>query len=174
MPPVKQVRKAPRLIARARRKKAFDTRLGGGLTHILMKPALTIGEVAERAGVTVKTVRFYSDAGLLPPAGRSEGNYRLYTLGDVVRVGLIRSLREAGFSIGEIRAVLARHLPLAEALRLRRAAVEPHIRALRHVASALRLALRSDPSEDDLRRLFSVTTLSNAARKAAIESRLPP
>jgi DNA-binding transcriptional MerR regulator len=134
-----------------------------------MKRNLTIGEVAERAGVTVKTVRFYSDAGLLPPAARSEGNYRLYTLGDVVRVGLIRSLREAGFTIREIRAVLARDLPLAEALRLRLAAVEAQMRALRHVASALRLALRRDPSEDDLRRLFSVTTLSNAERKAAIE-----
>jgi DNA-binding transcriptional MerR regulator len=133
-----------------------------------MKRDLTIGDVAERGGVTVKTVRFYSDAGLLPPAGRSESNYRLYTLGDVVQVGLIRSLREAGFTIREIRAVLSRDLPLAEALRLRLAAVEAQMKALRHVASALRLALRSDPSEDDLRRLFSVSTLSNAERKAAI------
>lgn len=101
-----------------------------------MKRDLTIGEVAERAGVTVKTVRFYSDAGLLPTAGRSESNYRLYTLGDVVQVALIRSLREAGFAIREIRAVLARDLPLAEALRVRLAAVEAQIRALRPVASA--------------------------------------
>ena len=134
-----------------------------------MKRDLTIGEVAERAGVTVKTVRFYSDAQLLPPVKRSESNYRLYTLGDVVRVGLIRSLRDAGFTIREIRAVLARDLPLAEALRLRLAAVEAQMKALRHVASALRLALRSDPSDDDLRRLFSVSTLSSAERKAAIQ-----
>src|SRR5262245_53591371 len=134
-----------------------------------MRRDLTIGELAEQAGVTVKTVRFYSDAELLPPAGRSGANYRLYSLGDVVRVGLIRSLREAGFTIREIRAVLARDLPLAEALRLRLAAVEAQMKALRHVASALRFALRCDPSEEDLRRLFKVTTLSYTERKAAIE-----
>jgi DNA-binding transcriptional MerR regulator len=135
-----------------------------------MKRDLTIGEVAERTGLTVKTLRFYADAGLLPPTGRSEGNYRLFGPADVMRALLIRSLREAGFTIREIKAVLARDLPLKEALSLRLAAVEAQMKALRQIASALRLAVLSDPSEDDLRRLLSVTRLSNADRKAAIEA----
>jgi DNA-binding transcriptional MerR regulator len=130
---------------------------------------LTIGEMAERTGLTVKTLRFYANAGLLPPSGRSEGNYRLFTLDDVMRALAIRSLREAGFTIREIGAVLGCDLPLKEALSLRLAAVEAQMKALKRVASALRLALRSDPSEDDLRRLLTVTRLSNADRKAAIE-----
>jgi DNA-binding transcriptional MerR regulator len=134
-----------------------------------MKRDLTIGEMAERTGLTVKTLRFYANAGLLPPSGRSEGNYRLFTLGDVMRALTIRSLREVGFTLREIGAVLGRDLPLKEALNLRLAAVEAQMTALRRVASALRVALKSDPSEDDLRRLLSVTRLSNADRKAAIE-----
>ena len=134
-----------------------------------MKRELTIGEMAERTGLTVKTLRFYANAGLLPPSGRSEGNYRLFTLNDVMRALTIRSLREAGFTLREIGAVLKRDLPLKQALRLRLAAVEAQVAALRRVASALRLALKSDPSEDDLRRLLTVTQLSNADRKAAIE-----
>ena len=134
-----------------------------------MKRELTIGEMAERTGLTVKTLRFYANAGLLPPSGRSEGNYRLFTLNDVMRALTIRSLREAGFTLREIGAVLKRDLPLKQALSLRLAAVEAQVAALRRVASALRLALKSDPSEDDLRRLLTVTQLSNADRKAAIE-----
>jgi len=134
-----------------------------------MKRELTIGEMAERTGLTVKTLRFYANAGLLPPSGRSEGNYRLFTLNDVMRALTIRSLREAGFTLREIGAVLKRDLPLKQALSLRLAAVEAQVAALRRVASALRLVLKSDPSEDDLRRLLTVTQLSNADRKAAIE-----
>lgn len=134
-----------------------------------MKRDLTIGEMAGRTGLTVKTLRFYANAGLLPPSGRSEGNYRLFTLDDVMRALTIRSLREAGFTLREIRAVLKRDLPLRQALSLRLAAVEAQMTALRRVTSALRLALKSDPSEDDLRRLLTVTKLSNADRKTAIE-----
>lgn len=67
---------------------------------------LTIGELAERAGVTVKTVRFYSDRGLLPASGRSTGGHRRYGLEALDRLRLIRSLRELGLPLPEVRRVV--------------------------------------------------------------------
>ncbi len=130
---------------------------------------LTIGELARRTAVPVKTLRFYSDEGLLPPAGRSASGYRLYDDDAALRVELIRTLRDAGLGLERVRAVLARELSLADALRLQLAAVEAHLASLKHVASALRAALRSEPTEHDLRRLYAVTKLSNEERKAVVE-----
>lgn len=134
-----------------------------------MAKRLTIGELSRRTGVPVKTLRFYSDEGLLPPAERSRSGYRLYAEEHVLRIDLIRTLREAGIGITAISGVLRRELSLEEALRLRLGAVEAHVASLQRVAAALRATLRSGASEADLRRLSMVTKLSNEERRAVIE-----
>lgn len=130
---------------------------------------MTIGALSRRTGVPVKTLRFYSDEGLLPPAGRSRSGYRLYGDDAIVRIDLVRTLREAGLGLDAIEKVLRRETSLADALRLRLVAVEAHVASLKRVAAALRAALRSDPNEDDVRRLCAVTRLSNEERKQVIE-----
>lgn len=130
---------------------------------------ITIGALARRSGVPVKTLRFYSDEGLLPPSDRTSGGYRVYGDEAVLRLDLIRTLREAGLGIAAIKAILARELSLGDALRLRLTAVEAHIVSLQQVAAALRASLRSEPNQDDLRRLCTVTRLTNEERKAVIE-----
>ncbi|HEU4407175.1 MAG TPA: MerR family transcriptional regulator [Polyangiaceae bacterium] len=135
----------------------------------MTKERLTIGELSRRTGIAVKTLRFYSDEGLLPPAGRTRGGYRLYGPADLARLDLIRTLREAGLPLATIRSVVEREVGLGDALRLRLRAVEAHIVSLQHVAAALRAALRSEPSDEDLRRLCAVTRLSNEERKAVIK-----
>jgi len=134
------------------------------------KPALTIGDLSRRTGLPVKTLRFWSDEGLLPPASRSKSGYRLYADESLVRLDLVRTLREAGLGLDSIKKVLRRDLSLADALRLRLGAVEAHVASLHRVAAALRAALRTDePDEDDVRRLCAVTRLTNEERKAVIE-----
>lgn len=129
----------------------------------------TIGEAARLSGVSVRTLRYYSDEGLLPPAARTEGGYRVYTDADLVRLDLIRTLRRAGCGLDEIRSVLARELPLGTVLQLRLQTLEAEIAAQRRVAGALRAALRSPhPTEDDLRRIWTMTSLSQAERRAVI------
>lgn len=66
----------------------------------------SIGELAERAGVTVKAVRFYSDNGLLPEASRSAGGHRRYGPDALGRLRLLRSLRTLGLPVREVRRVL--------------------------------------------------------------------
>ncbi|MFE9610692.1 MerR family transcriptional regulator [Streptomyces sp. NPDC006012] len=66
----------------------------------------SIGELAEHAGVTVKTVRFYSDRGLLPETARSVGGHRRYGPGALERLRLIRALRTLDLPIPQIRRIL--------------------------------------------------------------------
>jgi DNA-binding transcriptional MerR regulator len=68
---------------------------------------LQIGEVAERTGVTQRTLRFYEEKGLLKPPTRMEGGFRLYSEDDVQRVEQIRQLQKLlGFSLAEIKEMV--------------------------------------------------------------------
>ena len=68
---------------------------------------LQIGEVAERTGVTQRTLRFYEEKGLLKPPTRMEGGFRLYSDADVQRVERIRRLQTLlGFSLAQIKEMV--------------------------------------------------------------------
>ena len=68
---------------------------------------LQIGEVAERTGVTQRTLRFYEEKGLLKPPSRLEGGFRLYSEEDVQRVEQIRRLQTLlGFTLAEIKEMV--------------------------------------------------------------------
>jgi DNA-binding transcriptional MerR regulator len=70
-------------------------------------PHLQIGEVAERTGVTQRTLRFYEEKGLLKPPSRMEGGFRLYSEADVQRVERIKRLQQLlGFSLAEIKELV--------------------------------------------------------------------
>ncbi len=67
----------------------------------------TIEQVAARTGLTKRTLRYYEEVGLLPPTGRTEGNYRRYNEEDIQRLERIMKLRDLlGFSLADIREVL--------------------------------------------------------------------
>lgn len=68
---------------------------------------LQIGEVAERTGVTQRTLRFYEEKGLLQPPSRMDGGFRLYSEDDVRRVEQIKRLQKLlGFTLAEIKEML--------------------------------------------------------------------
>jgi DNA-binding transcriptional MerR regulator len=67
---------------------------------------LQIGEVADRVGLSLRTLRYYEEVGLLAPAQRTEGGFRLYTDEHVERLALIRRLKSLGFTVGETRELL--------------------------------------------------------------------
>ena len=70
-------------------------------------PLLKIQEVGALLGLTARTIRYYEELGLLTPAARSEGDYRLYDEDDVERLRFIKDLRDdAGFSLAEISQML--------------------------------------------------------------------
>lgn len=67
---------------------------------------LKIGELAKRSGCQVETIRFYEKEGLLPPAVRSQGNYRLYSEMHAERLQFIRHCRSLDMTLHEIRQLL--------------------------------------------------------------------
>ena len=70
-------------------------------------PLLRIQQVAAEVGLTTRSIRYYEELGLLKPAARSEGSYRLYDEDDLERLRFIKGLRDdAGFSLAEIGQLL--------------------------------------------------------------------
>ncbi|HEU4673593.1 MAG TPA: MerR family transcriptional regulator [Candidatus Limnocylindrales bacterium] len=75
---------------------------------------LKIQEVAAELGLTPRRIRYYEELGLLRPAARSEGDYRLYDADDLERLSFIKGLRDdAGFSLAEIGQLLEDELARA-------------------------------------------------------------
>ena len=71
-----------------------------------MERKLTIGQLAELAGVPRKTIRYYEQVGVLPPPGRSDARYRLYSDIDVRRVELVRRARALDMGLAEVRELV--------------------------------------------------------------------
>jgi DNA-binding transcriptional MerR regulator len=67
----------------------------------------SIGDLARRTGLTVRTIRFYSDRGIVPPADRSPAGYCRYGIDAVARLDLVRTLRDLGVDLSTIRKALA-------------------------------------------------------------------
>jgi len=65
--------------------------------------ALKVGDLAKQTGVSVRTLHYYDEIGLLSPSHRTEAGYRLYSREDIIRLQQIVSLRQIGFSLEEIR-----------------------------------------------------------------------
>ncbi|MFF4243217.1 MerR family transcriptional regulator [Streptomyces sp. NPDC001822] len=112
-----------------------------------------IGELARRAGVTVKTVRFYSDRGLLPEAARSPGGHRRYGPDALERLRLIRSLRTLDLPVSTVHRVLGDDDrgraggALEEAVARQLAELGTQLTALRWREAALRAVQESPPSD---------------------------
>src|SRR5689334_11627143 len=124
------------------------------------RPLMTVGEIAERCGVTVRTLHHYDRIGLLAPSGRSAAGYRLYTDADLQRLQHLVVYRRLGFPLQDIAALL--NDPDADVtahLRRQRAAVAAHLDRLHDLLAALDRALENTMTDqpatpDDLRALF--------------------
>jgi MerR family mercuric resistance operon transcriptional regulator len=68
---------------------------------------IRIGTLSQLSGCNIETIRYYERVGLLPPPARSMSRYRLYDADDVRRLVFVRRARELGFSLDQVRALLA-------------------------------------------------------------------
>jgi MerR family transcriptional regulator, copper efflux regulator len=67
---------------------------------------MQIGEVADRTSLSLRTIRYYEEVGLVIPSARSQGGFRLYTDADVDRLRLIRRMKPLELSLDEMRDLL--------------------------------------------------------------------
>jgi MerR family transcriptional regulator, copper efflux regulator len=65
-----------------------------------------IGEVADAVGLSLRTIRHYEEVGLVPPSGRTEGGFRLYSDPDVDRLRLVKQMKPLGFTLEEMADIL--------------------------------------------------------------------
>ncbi|MEV7729659.1 MerR family transcriptional regulator [Streptomyces sp. NPDC087917] len=112
----------------------------------------SIGELAAGTGVSVKTLRYYSDSGLLPVADRSAGGHRRYGTEAWERIRLIRRLRALDTPIATITQVVTGERSLGDLVAAELEAVEERLTELRWRQATL-MALDGCPGEERLRRL---------------------
>ena len=129
---------------------------------------ITIGELARRTGLTVRTLRFYADGGLVAPAARSDAGYRLYDADAAVRAELVRTMRELGVDLPTIRRVLARELTVADVAATHAAALETQIRVLRARRAVLQAAARRGSEPQEMKLMHRLAQLSDDERRRIV------
>ena len=78
----------------------------GGVTGNPRDGLVQIGQVAERTGLSLRTIRWYEEEGLVVPTARTEGGFRLYSADDVARLEVIKRMKPLGFALEEMRELL--------------------------------------------------------------------
>ncbi|GAA4932756.1 DNA-binding transcriptional MerR regulator [Actinomycetospora succinea] len=120
----------------------------------------TVGQTAERSGLTVRTLHHYDEIGLLRPSRRSAAGYRLYTQDDLLRLQHVVVYRRLGFSLEEVAVLLDDpDADVAAHLRRQRAEVMSRLDELAELVTAIDRALEAEVSgiqltPDEQRELF--------------------
>lgn len=130
---------------------------------------LTIGELSDRTGIPVRTLRFWSDDGAVPPVSRSAGGYRMYDAGSVARVELVRTLRELGFGLDDVRRVLTGRTTVAEIASTHVAALDAQIRALKVSRAVLSTVAKRGSTTEETALMNRLARLSAAERTHIID-----
>ena len=124
-----------------------------------------IGDLASRAGISVRTLHHYDEIGLLRPSLRTEAGHRLYTAADVARLQQVLSLRQLGLSLDEVRACLDRpDFAPREVIRLHVARLRQQIAWQRQLCERLEalaalLDTAGEVSADEFLRTIEVMTM---------------
>jgi DNA-binding transcriptional MerR regulator len=130
---------------------------------------LTVGRLARRCGVSTRTVRFWSDEGLLPPAGRSAAGHRRFDATAVARLDLVRALRELGLGLDEVRAVLERRRTVAEVAAAHVQAIDGRLRTLRVQRAICTLLAEGELTEEKITIMNDLARLSAQERQRMID-----
>jgi MerR family transcriptional regulator, thiopeptide resistance regulator len=113
--------------------------------------ALTVGQVAEQLGVTVRTLHHYDEIGLLVPSERSPAGYRLYTVEDITRMQHVVVYRRLGFPLEEIALLLDEpSADVSEHLRRQREAVMSRLDEMQDLVTAIDRALEKEMAGNKL------------------------
>ena len=124
----------------------------------------TIGELARRTGLSVRTIRFYSDAGVVPPSGRTAAGYRLYDTEALARLETARTLRDLGLDLETVTRILDRELTLGDVVALHADALDAQIRILRLRRSVLRAVAKRTTTLETMELMHNLAKLSEEER----------
>src|SRR3954453_21962825 len=146
----------------------LDSPVGGDCTLERMTALIGIGDLANRTGLPVRTIRFYSDEGVVPPADRTAAGYRLYGPDALARLSLVRTLRDLGLDLATIRRVLEREVSLTDVAAAHAAALDAQIRVLRVQMALLQAVARRDSDPEELLKMHRLARLSDDEGKRMV------
>ncbi|MCL1694031.1 MAG: MerR family transcriptional regulator [Actinomycetia bacterium] len=106
--------------------------------------AYTVGELASMAGITVRTLHYYDEIGLLPPTGRTQGGYRQYDDSAVDKLRTILTFRELGLGLEEVARAIADHTNAHATLRDAHNRITSQITRLTAIAASLEHAIQEE------------------------------
>ncbi|MCI2423418.1 MerR family transcriptional regulator [Saccharopolyspora sp. K220] len=129
----------------------------------------TIGELARRTGLSVKTIRFYSDSGVVPPTDRTAAGYRRYDVTAVSRLELVRTLRELGAGLDEVQRVLARETTVSQLASTHLGLLEEQMRLLQTRRAVLRAVVKLNRSTEEVRLMHKLAQMSDEERNRLID-----
>lgn len=129
----------------------------------------SIGDLARRTGLPVKTIRFWSDRGIVPPTDRGPTGHRRYDADALARLELVRTLRELGVDLPSVRRVVEREVALPEVAAAHADALATQIRVLRLRRAVLTVVARrgSDAARAEI--LHRLAGLAEAERRRLVD-----
>ena len=133
------------------------------------EPLLSIGELARRTGLPVRTIRFWSDAGVLSPAARAGGGRRLYDAACADQAELVSTLRELGLGLADVRRVLAGEASIAEVAAAHRDALDAQIRVLQLHRAALAVVVKRAAGDEERAMMNKLAEMPAAERRQMID-----
>ncbi len=131
-------------------------------------PRYSIGELARRTGLTVKTIRFYSDRGIVPPSSRTSSGHRRYGIDALARLDLVRTLRELGLDLATVRKVVDSEAVLSDVAAAHAQALEVQIRVLRLRHAVLTAVAKRGSTPEEMTLMHQLAQLSEDERRRLI------
>ncbi|MEV1240844.1 MerR family transcriptional regulator [Nonomuraea sp. NPDC050022] len=129
----------------------------------------TIGQLAQRTGLQARTIRFWSDSGVVPPAHRSSGGYRLYDAEAVARLDLVRTLRDLGLGLDAIQQIVEKRVALRELAQTHVKALDAEIRTLKVRRAVLHVLAQRDSTTEEITLMHALARLSARERQQIID-----
>lgn len=129
----------------------------------------TIGDLARMTGLSVKTIRYWSDTGVVPPTDRTPAGYRLYDRAALDRLALVRTLRDLGIDLASVHSILDSRVTVAEVAAAHAEALEVQIRALRIRQAVLRTVAGRGASPQETELMHRLATLSDRERRRLVD-----
>ncbi|MEV6768937.1 MerR family transcriptional regulator [Nocardia sp. NPDC051030] len=128
----------------------------------------TIGQLARRTGLPARTIRFWSDAGVIPPTTRSANGYRLYDVAAIERLELVHTLRQLGLDLPSVQRVLDRQSTLAEVAETHVHALDAQIRTLRLNRAVLSTVAKRGSTSEEMTFMHKLARMSVRERQQII------
>ncbi|GAA3125283.1 MerR family transcriptional regulator [Planomonospora alba] len=128
-----------------------------------------IGDVARRTGLSVSAIRFYSDAGVIPPTHVTEAGHRLYDIRAIARLELVRTLRDLDAGLDDIRRLLDGETSLHDLLAAHLELVERRERALRARRAVLRTLVKQGGTAAQAALMHKLVSMPDEERERIID-----